>query len=212
MNPADAPLIIARHRLLPVIALQHVGDAKPLGEALLEGGLPVAEVTFRTEAAAESIAAMSRLPGLLVGAGTVVKPPQVDAARDAGATFIVSPGTSPAVVERALELGLPIFPGVATPSDIQLAMSLGLDTLKFFPAEAMGGIEMVKALAAPFPSIRFVPTGGITEQSVGDYLALPAVVACGGSWMVKPSLYAGGDFAPVAQAVADAVRAINPAD
>lgn len=209
MSPADAPRIIASNRLLPVIALQDAADAKPLGEALLEGGLPVAEVTFRTDAAAASIRAMRGLDGLLVGAGTVIRPEQVDAAHDHGAAFIVSPGTSPAVVERSLALGLPIFPGVATPSDIQLALSLGLDAVKFFPAEAMGGIATLKALSAPFPGLRFVPTGGITSATVGDYLALPSVLACGGSWMVKPSLFADGDFGPVVSAVAASVAAVR---
>ncbi|MEM1026486.1 MAG: bifunctional 4-hydroxy-2-oxoglutarate aldolase/2-dehydro-3-deoxy-phosphogluconate aldolase [Planctomycetota bacterium] len=209
MKPTDAPDQIARHRLLPVIALHDADHATPLGHALIEGGLPVAEVTFRTDAAADSIRAMSRLDGLLVGAGTVVKPEQVDAAKDAGATFLVSPGTSASVVERAQQLDLPIFPGVATPTDIQLALSLGLDTVKFFPAEAMGGIKTLKALAAPFPGVRFVPTGGIGTGNVGDYLALPFVQACGGSWMVAPKLYADGDFTAVNDAVREAVATIG---
>ncbi|MEM8782045.1 MAG: bifunctional 4-hydroxy-2-oxoglutarate aldolase/2-dehydro-3-deoxy-phosphogluconate aldolase [Planctomycetota bacterium] len=208
MSRVDAPDTIAKHRLLPVIALRDSADAAPLGEALLEGGLPVAEVTFRTDAAAASIDAMCRLGGLLVGAGTVVKPDQVDAAHDAGASFIVSPGTSPAVVERAQKLGLPIFPGVATPTDIQLALSLGLDTLKFFPAEAMGGVNTLKALAAPFPGVRFVPTGGIGLSNIDEYLSLPCVRACGGSWMVAPKLYAHGGFAEVVRVVRQAVTAV----
>jgi 2-dehydro-3-deoxyphosphogluconate aldolase/(4S)-4-hydroxy-2-oxoglutarate aldolase len=209
MNPADAPDIIARHRLLPVIALERAGDAQPLGEALLAGGLPIAEVTFRTAAAAESIQIMSRLEGLLVGAGTVVRPQQVVAAKDAGAAFIVSPGTNAAVVERAREVNLPIFPGVATPSDIQTALSLGVETLKFFPAEAMGGVRALKALAAPFPNVRFVPTGGITPDNVTDYLRIPTVVACGGSWMVSPKLFADGSFDAVRETVAAAVAKIK---
>lgn len=206
MAASDIPSLIAEYRLLPVIALDDAAHALPLGEALISGGLPVAEVTFRTDAAAESIRVMSEIEGLLVGAGTVVKPDQVDAARDAGASFLVSPGTSPAVVERASELGLPIFPGVATPSDIQLALSLGVDTLKFFPAEAMGGLKTLKALAAPFPQVSFVPTGGIGPSNVSSYLAMPFVHACGGSWMVSPKLYINGDFNPVIESVGKAVN------
>lgn len=208
MAASDIPSLIAEYRLLPVIALDDVAYALPLAEALISGGLPVAEVTFRTDAAAESIRVMSEIEGLLVGAGTVVQPDQVDAARDAGASFLVSPGTSPAVVERASEFGLPIFPGVATPSDIQLALSLGLDTLKFFPAESMGGLKTLKALAAPFPQVSFVPTGGIGPSNVSNYLAMPFVQACGGSWMVSPKLYANGDFNPVVEAVGKAVALV----
>lgn len=196
---------LGRYRLVPVIALQDAEDAGPLAEALVAGGLPVAEVTFRTDAAAASIRAMADRGDILVGAGTVLTTEQVDQARDAGAAFIVSPGLNPVVVERCFHVGLPICPGVATPTDIEMAMGLGLEVVKFFPAEAFGGIATLKAIAAPYGSMRFMPTGGIGPDNLKDYLAFDRVVACGGSWMVKPALYEDGDFSRVEQLTREAV-------
>jgi len=199
---------LARHRLVPVIALEDAAQANPLAEALVSGGLPVAEVTFRTAAAVDSIRAMAARGDLLVGAGTVLTPKQADEARDAGATFIVSPGFNPKVVQHCLDQGLPIIPGVSNPTDIEMALEHGLDVVKFFPAEAFGGLKTLKAMSAPYGSLRFMPTGGISPANVNEYLAFPKVLACGGSWMVKPSLYADGDFAPVEAAVREAVMLI----
>lgn len=200
--------MLAKHRLVPVIALQDAADAAPLAEALVAGGLPIAEVTFRTAAAAESIQAMADRGDMLVGAGTVLTVDQVKQAKDSGATFVISPGISAHVVEAAQSMGMPIYPGVATPTDIQLALSLGLDTVKFFPAEAFGGLKSLKAIAAPYGMLKFIPTGGISPGNVLDYLAFDKIVACGGSWMVKPSLFESGDFAPVEAAVREAVQLV----
>jgi len=200
---------LAQHRLVPVIALQEAAQADPLANALIQGGLPVAEVTFRTAAAAESIRAMAARGDLLVGAGTVLTPAQADEARDAGATFVVSPGFNPKVVRHCLDQGLPIIPGVSNPTDIEMALDHGLDVVKFFPAEAFGGLKTLKAISAPYGNLRFMPTGGISPKNITDYLAFPKVLACGGSWMVKPTLYADGNFDAVTQAVREAVELIN---
>ena len=210
-SPVDPYLdvldVLGRHRLVPVVVLRDAAHAAPLADALEDGGLPVAEVTFRTDAAEASIKAMADRGGVHVGAGTLATPEQVDRAVDAGATFAVTPGFNDAVVERCQERELPVFPGVCTPSDIERARAAGLSTVKFFPAEAYGGVKTLKALAGPYASVRFIPTGGITEQNVGSYLAVPSVVACGGSWMVKPELFAGGDFSGVQDAARAAVDA-----
>ncbi len=198
---------LARHRLVPVIALEDAAQADPLASALVNGGLPVAEVTFRTAAAADSIRVMAARGDLLVGAGTVLTPAQVDEARDAGATFIVSPGFNPKVVQHCLDRGLLIVPGVSNPTDIEMALEHGLEVVKFFPAEAFGGLKTLKAMSAPYGNLRFMPTGGISPANVNDYLAFPKVLACGGSWMVKPELYADGNFSPVEVAVREAVQA-----
>lgn len=202
---------LSEHRLVPVITLRDAAQADPLADALVAGGLPVAEVTFRTDAAAASIRAMAKRGDILVGAGTVLTTEQVDDARDAGAAFIVSPGLNPAVVGRCLEIGLPVCPGVATPSDIEAAMGMGLSVVKFFPAEAFGGVAMLKAIAAPYGSMRFMPTGGIGLSNVMDYLAFDRVIACGGSWMVKPALDENGDFGKVQEATRQAVDIIKNA-
>lgn len=200
---------LGQHRLVPVIALDEVSQANPLADALVAGGLPVAEVTFRTAAAAESIRIMAERDDLLVGAGTVLTLEQVDQAQAAGAKFLVSPGFNPRVVGHALSIGMPICPGVCTPSDIEQAIEHGLEVVKFFPAEAFGGLSTLKAIAAPYRQMRFIPTGGIGPDNVADYLAFDRVVACGGSWMVKPSLYADGDFSGVEQAVREAVELVS---
>ena len=197
---------LAKLRLVPVVAIDHVDDAVPLGEALLAGGLPCAEITFRTDAAEGAIRALGGRDDILLGAGTVLSVDQVNRAHDAGARFIVAPGTNPKVVERCLELNLPVFPGVATPTDIELARSFGLRTLKFFPAEALGGIEMLKAMSAPYRDVKFVPTGGITPANLTAYLVLPSVVACGGSWMVKPQFLQARQFDRITELCQDAVQ------
>jgi 2-dehydro-3-deoxyphosphogluconate aldolase/(4S)-4-hydroxy-2-oxoglutarate aldolase len=192
-----------------VIALDSAASARPLGEALLAGGLPCAEVTFRTEAAAQAIEAMAKLDELLVGAGTVLTVEQVDRAVDAGARFVVSPGFSAAVVRRCVALGVPVFPGVMTPTELQLALDEGLSTVKFFPAEQAGGVGMIKALTAPFRTVRFIPTGGVTAASVRSYLDIPAVVAVGGTWMVPADALAAEDWSRVTSLVREAVTAVR---
>lgn len=197
--------LLGPHRLLPVIVLDRSADAAPLAEALVAGGLPVAEITFRTDAAAEAIAAFAARGDMIVGAGTVLTVDHVKRATDAGARFMVAPGCNPRVIEHCVTNGIPITPGVATPTDIELALSFGLETVKFFPAEALGGVGMIRALAAPYRMVRFVPTGGIHAGNVRDYLAVPAVAACGGSWMVDAKLVASGDFAAIRHLTAAAV-------
>ncbi|MEO0586837.1 MAG: bifunctional 4-hydroxy-2-oxoglutarate aldolase/2-dehydro-3-deoxy-phosphogluconate aldolase [Planctomycetota bacterium] len=199
---------IAAHRLLPVIAIPDAAAADPLADALVAGGLPVAEVTLRTDAGLASIEAMAKRDDLLVGAGTVLTVDQAERAAGAGAKFIVAPGTSPAVIEWCLKHDLPIYPGVATPSEITQAITLGIDVVKFFPAEALGGIKTLKAFAAPFGGVKFVPTGGVSTANVADYLAVPAVLACGGSWMVKKDWLAEGRFDEVERVTREAVQAV----
>jgi 2-dehydro-3-deoxyphosphogluconate aldolase/(4S)-4-hydroxy-2-oxoglutarate aldolase len=194
-------------RILPVVVLQDAAAAAPLAAALAAGGLRSAEVTFRTDAAADAIRAMSAHPELFVGAGTVVTRAQVDKAVEAGARFIVSPGFSPTVVAHCQQLGVPIFPGVATATEIQMALDAGLETVKFFPAEQLGGLTMIKALSAPFRTVRFIPTGGVNTANLADYLSHPAVLAVGGTWMVAPALLAAGDWAEVTRLTAAAVAA-----
>ncbi|MEA4944168.1 MAG: bifunctional 4-hydroxy-2-oxoglutarate aldolase/2-dehydro-3-deoxy-phosphogluconate aldolase [Propionicimonas sp.] len=198
---------LSRFRIIPVVVLDAAADAWPLGEALVAGGLPVAEVTFRTTAAAEAIRILAARGDLLVGAGTVLTPSQVDQAVDAGARYIVSPGLSRAVVERARERGVEVLPGAVTATEIQAALELGIDTVKFFPAGTSGGPAAIRALAAPFGGVRFVPTGGVSLANLHDYLSLPAVAAVGGSWMVPPAAIRAGDFATVGDLTAAAVLA-----
>ncbi|WHP16899.1 bifunctional 4-hydroxy-2-oxoglutarate aldolase/2-dehydro-3-deoxy-phosphogluconate aldolase [Cellulomonas sp. ES6] len=196
---------LAAHRIVPVVVLDDARDAIPLADALVGGGLPVAEVTFRTAAAADAIRAMADRGDVLVGAGTVVTVAQVDQAVAAGARYLVSPGTSRAVVERAQEHGVPVLPGAVTASEVQAALALGLDTVKFFPAGTSGGSAAIAALAAPFGGVRFVPTGGVGPGNLDEYLALPCVAAVGGSWMVPRDRVRGGDLDGVRSLVADAV-------
>jgi Entner-Doudoroff aldolase len=193
--------------IVPVIVIQDVKDAVPLGKALCDGGLPCAEVTFRTAAAKESIATISReLPDMLVGAGTVLTTQQVDEALEAGAKFIVSPGLNPEVVTYCQSKNVPIIPGIATPSEIEQALALGLDVVKFFPAEQNGGIEKIKALAGPYTSLKFMPTGGVNAKNINDYLAFPRVVACGGTWMVPADKIAAGDWDAIVALTQQAVQ------
>lgn len=198
-------LLFGGSRVVPVVVIDDPTTAEPIGEALVTGGLRAAEITFRTAAAEEALRRMAGLSQLFVGAGTVVTAHQVDVAVDAGARFIVSPGLSRAVVERANERGVPVYPGVATATEIIAALDLGLHCLKLFPAETLGGVAMVKALSAAFPAVQFVPTGGVTAASLPSYLALPSVVAVGGSWMVAPQLLRDHRFDEVAMLAAEAV-------
>jgi 2-dehydro-3-deoxyphosphogluconate aldolase/(4S)-4-hydroxy-2-oxoglutarate aldolase len=185
---------IAQLRLIPMIVIDKADHAGPLADALVAGGLPVVEITFRTPAAGESIRALADRGDILVGAGTVLSIDKADRAIDAGAQFIVSPGTNPKVVEHILHRGVSVTPGVVTPTDIELATSLGVNTVKFFPAEQMGGTATLKALAGPYPTVRFIPTGGITPELLPKYLELPSVIACGGSWMAPRELLVAGRF------------------
>ena len=196
---------IATARLLPVVVLDEARDAPALGDALVTGGLPVAEVTFRTAAAPDAIRALADREDLLVGAGTVLTPAQVDQAVAAGAAFVVSPGLSRAVVERCREHGVLTLPGAVTATEIQAALELGLSTVKFFPAGTSGGPAAVAALAAPFAGVTFVPTGGIGPEDLADYLRLPVVVAVGGSWMVPRDRLRAGDMTGIRRLTADAV-------
>lgn len=195
-------------KVIPVIALQDAKLAAPLARVLVENGLPAAEVTFRTPAAAEAIRQMrAAYPDLLIGAGTVLNREQVDAAIDAGADFIVSPGFNPTTVQYCLDKGVAIIPGVNNPSLVEQAMEMGLRQLKFFPAEQSGGIAMLKALGAVYP-VRFMPTGGVTPANLQDYLALDSVIACGGTWMVPTNLINEGRWNDLAQLVKNTVAAI----
>ncbi|WP_454049756.1 bifunctional 4-hydroxy-2-oxoglutarate aldolase/2-dehydro-3-deoxy-phosphogluconate aldolase [Cellulomonas sp. Marseille-Q8402] len=202
---SDVLTRLATHRLVPVVVLDEPADAGPLAQALVDGGLPVAEITFRTAAAPDAIRAMADRGDVLVGAGTVVTPQQVDQAVAAGAQYLVSPGTARAVVERAQEHGVPVLPGAVTATEVQAALELGLGTVKFFPAGTSGGSKAIAALAAPFGDLRFVPTGGVGPGNLDEYLALGCVAAVGGSWMVPRDRVRAGDLAGVRALVADAV-------
>lgn len=195
--------------IVPVIALDNKEDALPLAKALCDGGLPCAEVTFRTDAAEESIQIITKAyPDMLVGAGTVLTTEQADRALDAGAQFIVSPGFSPKVVSHCLERGVTIIPGCTSPTDIEQAMEFGLEVVKFFPAEASGGVQMIKALAAPYSKIKFMPTGGITAKNLTSYLDFNKVIACGGSWMVNNELICQGHFEEITNLTKEAVSTL----
>ena len=196
--------------IVPVVVLDDAKDAAPLAKALCEGGLPCAEVTFRTAAAEESIRIMSeQFPEMLVGAGTVLTTEQVDRAVAAGAKFIVSPGMNPRIVKYCVEKGILITPGCANPSDIEQALENGLDVVKFYPAEPAGGLKMIKAMAAPYVGVKFMPTGGINQNNVRDYLAYDRILACGGSWMVKGDLVAAGEFDKIKELAAEAVEIVK---
>lgn len=200
-------------RLVPMVVIDNADHADTFGEVLAAGGLPVAEITFRTPAAEAAIRAIARRGDVLVGAGTILTIEQADRAIDAGAQFLVAPGTNPKVVEHVLKRGLSMVPGVATPSEIELAMSLGVDVLKFFPAETMGGVGALKAFAGPYPDVQFMPTGGITPELLPSYLRLPSVVACGGSWLAPRELLAAGRFDSIAALVEQAKKQLaEPAD
>ena len=197
--------------IVPVVVLDDAKDAVPLAEALVEGGLPCAEVTFRTAAAEESIRRISEaFPEMLVGAGTVLTTEQVDRAVAAGAKFIVAPGLNPVTVKYCQEKGIPVFPGILTPSEIEQALSLGLKVVKFFPAEPSGGLKMIQAMAAAYVGLKFMPTGGINAKNVGEYLADEKhILACGGSWMVKKDLIAAGEFGKIKEMTKEAAALVK---
>lgn len=196
--------------IVPVVVLNDAKDAESLAKALVNGGLPCAEVTFRTEAAEESIRIMSeKYPEMLVGAGTVLTTEQVDRAVAAGAKFIVSPGLNPKVVTYCLEKNIPVTPGTQTPSEMEQALELGLDVVKFFPAEPAGGLKMIKAVAAPYTTLKFMPTGGINLDNVEEYLKYDRILACGGSWMVKGELVSAGKFDEIEKMTRDAADMVK---
>jgi len=197
------------YRIIPVVVVNDAADAQPLGEALMAGGLPLAEVTLRTPAAAEAISILHDIDGMTVGAGTVMTPDQVELAVEAGAQFIVSPGLRADVVQEATLAGRPILTGAVTPTELMAAQTMGIDTVKFFPADAFGGPTAIKSLAAPFPGMKFVPTGGVSPKNLADYLALKAVAAVGGSWMVKSDLINQRAFDKITVLVRQAVELAN---
>ena len=195
--------------VVPVVVLEEAKDALPLAKALVEGGLPCAEVTFRTEAAEESIRLMSaKYPEMLVGAGTVLTTKQVDRAAAAGAKFIVSPGFDPEIVDYCLEKEIPVFPGCITPSEIAQAVKRGLRVVKFFPAGQYGGLKTIKALSGPFPRMKFMPTGGISAKNLKDYLSFGKILCCGGSWMVKGDMIRNGEFDKIRELTKEAVELV----
>lgn len=196
--------------IIPVVVLKDPEKAAPLAQALCDGGLPCAEITFRTDAAEESIRIMTeKFPDMLVGAGTVLTTEQVDRAAAAGASFLVSPGLNPRIVKYCVEKGLLITPGCTNPSDIEQAMEYGLETVKFFPAEPSGGLNMIKALAAPYAGMKFMPTGGINPENVRDYLSYNPILACGGSWMVKSELVDEGNFEEIKRLAREAAEIVK---
>lgn len=198
--------------IVPVVVLHDANDAYPLAKALCDGGLPCAEITFRTEAAEEAIRIMSeKFPDMLIGAGTVLTTEQVDRAVAAGAKFIVSPGLNPRVVKYCIEKGIVVTPGCSNASDIEQALELGLEVVKFFPAELSGGLNMIKALAAPYSSVKFMPTGGISAENVKEYLRYNRIIACGGSFMVKEELIKQGDFGKITELTKEAVNIVKEA-
>ena len=196
--------------IIPVVVLDDAKDAEPLGRALMEGGLPCAEVTFRTAAAEEAIRIMSeKFPDMLVGAGTVLTTEQVDRAVAAGAKFIVSPGINPKVVEYCVKKNIPITPGTCNPSNVETALEFGLEVVKFFPAEQAGRLNYIKAIAAPYTGVKFMPTGGINATNVREYLKYNRIIACGGSWMVKGDLIKAGDFEKIKELTAEAAAIVK---
>ena len=198
---------IAGFGVVPVVVLEDVKDAAPLAKALVEGGLPCAEVTFRTAAAEESIRVMTtEYPDMFVGAGTVLTIEQVDRAVAAGAKFIVSPGFDPEIVDYCLEKEIPVFPGCITPSEVALAVKRGLKVVKFFPAEQFGGVATIKAMAAPYVGLKFMPTGGVSAKNLESYLSCDKIIACGGSWMVKGDLVKAGKFDEIKTLTEEAVK------
>lgn len=200
--------------VVSILVIEEVEEALHIGEALMKGGLPSMEITFRTEAAARGIQQLVRnFPEALVGAGTVLTEENLHRAQDSGAQFVVTPGLSPLVVERAIEIGMPIFPGVMTPSDVERGLSYGLDVLKFFPAAQAGGPEMMKALAGPYghTGVRFVPTGGVSAKNLADYLSLPIVLACGGTWIASKERIKNSDWRGVEEAARESVALVEAA-
>lgn len=196
-------------RVVPVVAIEDAGDADRLADALIEGGLPCAEITFRTAAAVDAMKKMARRGDILVGAGTVLKVDQVKAAVDAGARFMVSPGFNPKVVGYCVDNRIPMTPGVCTPSDIEAALDFGLAVLKFFPAEAFGGLPALKAMSGPYTTVKFIPTGGISPKNLAEYLGFSKVLACGGTWVAKTGLISGGKFEEIVRNAREAVEIVR---
>lgn len=195
--------------IVPVIKIDDVEKAVPLAKALVAGGIPCAEVTFRTDEAEEAIRRMAQeVPEMLVGAGTILTPEQADRAIAAGSKFLVSPGLNPKVVKHCIEKGYLITPGTSNPSDVEVAIELGLDVVKFFPAEAAGGIKMIKSMAAPYTKMKFMPTGGINADNLNSYLSFNKIICCGGSWMVKDELIKNGEFDKITELCKEAVAAM----
>lgn len=205
---SDALQLLADLRLIPVVVIDNAEHAVALGEALLAGGLPCAEVTLRTDAAADSIKRLSHCEGICLGAGTVLSVDQVKSAVDCGAEFIVAPGFNSKVVRYCIDQGIVVIPGVCTPTQIEMGLECGLNVLKFFPAEAFGGVATLKAISAPYPTVKFIPTGGIDASNLSSYLALDNVLACGGSWMAKKELIRDQQFERITSLTAQAVRQI----
>jgi 2-dehydro-3-deoxyphosphogluconate aldolase / (4S)-4-hydroxy-2-oxoglutarate aldolase len=202
----DVLAVIGNSRILPIVAIKNAKDAIPLADALIAGGLPLVEVTFRTEAAEDAIRAIASSGDILVGAGTIVTVNQAEKAIAAGAKFIVSPGFDAEVVRFCLEKGIPITPGICTPSEVMAAMKMGLTTLKFFPAEAYGGLKTLKAISAPLSSIKFIPTGGVNTKNLTEYLAFPKVLACGGTWLATSEMIEKGRFEEITDLCKEAVQ------
>ncbi|BFK51664.1 bifunctional 4-hydroxy-2-oxoglutarate aldolase/2-dehydro-3-deoxy-phosphogluconate aldolase [Blautia wexlerae] len=201
---------IEKTGVIPVVVINDVEDAEPLAQALCEGGLPCAEVTFRTAAAEESIRKMTDIyPDMLIGAGTVLTTEQVDRAVAAGAKFIVSPGFDPEVVDYCILKQIPVFPGCITPSEVAQAVKRGLKVVKFFPAVQFGGVSTIQALTAPYVGLKFMPTGGVNAKNLADYLQCKSIIACGGSWMVKSDLIKAGEFEKIKDMTKEAVSLVN---
>ena len=191
-------------RVIPVVALERAADAEPLADALCAGGLPCAEITLRTDIALDAIRALADRDDFLLGAGTVHCAEQAEAAVEAGAKFVVTPGFNPRTVAWCQDHAVPVFPGIATPTDLEMALEPGVTTVKFFPAETLGGVRTLKAFSGPYGEVRFIPTGGIHAGNLADYLALPSVLACGGSWMVK-----AGDWESTTRLTAEAMQLVD---
>ena len=196
--------------VVPVVALPSPDQAVPLTEALMAGGITVIEITYRTAGATEAIRNIAQdVEGMTVGAGTVLTLDQAKAARDAGAAFVVTPGFSPSIVDNCLDAGMPVYPGVATPTEITQALERGLKTVKFFPAEVLGGVKALKALSGPFTTLQFIPTGGVSPQNLTDYLSLGQVLACGGSWLAKKAMVTAGEFETITKTAREARQMVD---
>ena len=196
-------------KVVPVVAIQNLDDAERLADALTAGGIACAEITLRTEAGLPAIELLAKRSGFLVGAGTVHNADQAAAVVDAGAKFVVAPGFNPKTVAKCIDKNVPIFPGTSSPTDLEMAMEFGLDIVKFFPAEAMGGVKTLKAFHGPYHNIRFMPTGGVSMANLKDYLSLPYVIGCGGSWMAKGDLITAGRFDEITRLAKDTVALVK---
>lgn len=196
-------------KVVPVVAIENLADAEPLADALIAGGLPCAEITLRTEAGLAAMKLLAKRSDFLVGAGTVHNAAQAAAVVEAGAKFVVSPGFHPKTVSWCVDNGVAVFPGISSPTDLEYALEFGLGVVKFFPAEAMGGVSTLKAFHGPYSSMRFMPTGGISPANIASYLSLPFVIACGGSWMVKSDLIAEGSFDEIKKLAAQTVETVK---